>query len=145
MCFLIPFAAFYSVSLLFLTCEDIENLNGMAPIVKKIISTSLAPKPIGPYNQVVIVERTVYLSGVVGVNVSNGKLVPGGVIPETIKALENIQSLLRLAGSHVDNVIKCTVLLKDINDFSAVNQEYTKGWLEVFHKKLPQFIVFIQF
>jgi 2-iminobutanoate/2-iminopropanoate deaminase len=96
-------------------------------IVKKIISTPLCPRPVGPYNQAVVVDRTVYLSGVVGLDKDTGKLVPGGVIPETVKALENIENLLRTCESKIDNVIKCTVLLKDINDFAAVNQEYTKG------------------
>lgn len=96
-------------------------------VLKKIVSTALCPRPVGPYNQAVIVDRTVYLSGVVGLDKDTGKLVSGGVIPETIKALENIENLLRVTGSKIDNVIKCTVLLSDINDFGAVNQEYTKG------------------
>jgi 2-iminobutanoate/2-iminopropanoate deaminase len=96
-------------------------------IIKKIISTATCPRPVGPYNQAIIVDRTVYLSGVVGLDVNTGKLVPGGVVPETIKALENIKNLLHATGSKIDNVIKCTVLLNDINDFAAVNQEYTKG------------------
>lgn len=99
----------------------------MTTIVKKIISTSLCPRPVGPYNQAVIVDRTVYLSGVVGLDKDTGKLVPGGIIPETVKTLENIKNLLQVTGSKIDNVIKCTVLLNDINDFAAVNQEYTKG------------------
>lgn len=96
-------------------------------IVKKIISTPLCPRPIGPYNQAVIVDRMVYLSGVVGVDRNTGKLMPGGVVPETIKALQNIHNLLRVAGSSIDNVIRCTVLLNDIKDFFVVNEEYTKG------------------
>lgn len=96
-------------------------------IVKKIISTALAPRPVGPYNQAVVIDRIVYLSGVVGLDKDTGKLVPGGIIPETVKTFENIQTLLRATGSKIDNVIKCTVLLNDINDFAAVNQEYTKG------------------
>lgn len=97
-------------------------------IIKKIISTNQCPRPVGPYNQAVIVDRTVYLSGVVGLDKDTGKLVPGGIVPETIKALENIKNLLRVAGSQIDNVIKCTVLLDDINDFAVVNQEYSKGF-----------------
>ena len=97
-------------------------------IVKKIISTDQCPRPVGPYNQAVIVERTVYLSGVVGLDKDTGKLVSGGIVPETIKTSENIQNLLRVAGSSIDNVIKCTVLLDDINDFTVVNQEYLKGF-----------------
>lgn len=96
-------------------------------ILKKIISTSVCPRPVGPYNQAVVVDRTVYLSGVVGLDKDTEKLVPGGIIPETIKALDNIKTLLHVTGSKIDNVIKCTVLLKDINDFVAVNEEYTKG------------------
>jgi 2-iminobutanoate/2-iminopropanoate deaminase len=96
-------------------------------IVKKIISTSAGPPPVGPYNQAVVVDRTVYLSGACGIDNKTNKLVPGGVIPETIKALENVKILLHAAGSKIDNVIKCTVLLSDINDFAAVNQEYMKG------------------
>lgn len=96
-------------------------------IVKKIISTAVCPRPVGPYNQAVIVDRTVYLSGVVGLDKDTSKLVPGGVVPETIQTLKNIENLLRVTGSKIDNVIKCTVLLSDINDFAAVNQEYTKG------------------
>lgn len=96
-------------------------------ILKKIISTAECPRPVGPYNHAVIVDRTVYLSGVAGVDVDTGKLVPGGIVPETIKTLENIKNLLRVTGSKIDNVIKCTVLLTDMNDFAAVNQEYTKG------------------
>lgn len=99
----------------------------MSTIIKKIISTSTCPRPIGPYSQAVVIDRMLYLSGVVGADKDTGKLVPGGVIPETVKALENITNLLKVSGSKIDNVVKCTVLLKDINDFAAVNQEYTKG------------------
>lgn len=98
-----------------------------ATIVKKIISTSLCPRPVGPYNQAIVVGQTAYLSGVVGLDVKTGKLVTGGVVQETIKALENIKNLLHVTGSKIENVIKCTVLLSDIKDFDAVNQEYVKG------------------
>jgi 2-iminobutanoate/2-iminopropanoate deaminase len=107
-------------------------------IVKKIISTSAGPRPVGPYNQAVVVDRTVYLSGVCGIDNDTGKLVPGGAVPEAIKALENIKILLHAAGSKVDNVIKCTVLLDDINNFAAVNQEYMKG-LFVFYDIFEEF------
>lgn len=96
-------------------------------MVKKIISTSLCPRPVGPYNQAVIVGRTVYLSGVIGLDKDTGKLAPGGVVAEAVKALDNIKGLLRVSGSHIDNVVKCTVLLSDINDYAAVNREYEKG------------------
>lgn len=96
-------------------------------IIKKIIATSMAPRPLAPYNQAIVVDRTVYLSGVLGMDKDTLKLVSGGVVPEAKLALENMQHILAAAGSKVDNVIKCTVLLNDINDFGAVNEEYKKG------------------
>lgn len=113
----------------------------MSQIIKKIISTPLCPRPVGPYNQAVIIDRMLYLSGVVGLDKDTGKLVPGGVIPETIKTLTNIQKLLEVSGSKIDNVVKCTVLLNDINDFAAVNQEYMKGWNKQSHWLLVIFKV----
>lgn len=99
----------------------------MATIIKKIISTAKAPRPAAPYNQAIVVDRTVYLSGVLGIDKDSGKIVAGGAVPEAVKALENLQNILAAAGSKVENVIKCTVLLNDIADFAAVNTEYTKG------------------
>lgn len=99
----------------------------MASIIKKIITTAKAPLPVGPYSQAVVVDRTVYLSGALGTDPATGKLVEGGAIPEAAKALENIIVLLAAAGSKIDNVIKCTVLLNDMADFAGVNQEYKRG------------------
>ncbi|KAG5679026.1 hypothetical protein PVAND_008628 [Polypedilum vanderplanki] len=95
-------------------------------IIKKIISTSMAPRPAAPYNQAIVVDRTVYLSGVLGIDKDTGKLVEGGAIKETVMALQNIKNILAAAGSKIENVIKCTVLLNDINDFAGVNAEYVK-------------------
>ena len=96
-------------------------------IIKKIISTAKAPRPAAPYNQAVVVDRTVYLSGALGIDAKTGKLVEGGAVPEATKALENIVHILTAAGSKIENVIKCTVFLNDIADFAGVNQEYVKG------------------
>lgn len=102
-------------------------------IIRKIISTAKAPRPAAPYNQAIVVDRTVYLSGVLGIDKDTGKLVSGGAVAEAVKALENMQNILAAAGSKVENVIKCTVLLNDIGDFGAVNQEYIKGYYHKFH------------
>lgn len=105
-------------------------------IIKRIISTAKAPRPAAPYNQAIVVDRTVYLSGVLGIDKDSGKLVAGGAVGEAVKALENMQNILAAAGSKVENVIKCTVLLNDIGDFAAVNQEYTKGISYLIHLNL---------
>lgn len=96
-------------------------------IIRTIISTAKAPRSASPYNQAIVVNRTVYLSGVLGIDKDTGKLVTGGAVPEAAKALENIQNILSAAGSKVENVVKCTVLLNDIADFGKVNEEYIKG------------------
>lgn len=96
-------------------------------IVKKIFSTSRAPRPVAAYSQAIVVDRTAYLSGIVGIDVATGKLAPGGIVPETVKALENVKNLLHAIGSKIENVVKVTVLLSDIKDFDAVNKEYVKG------------------
>lgn len=99
----------------------------MATIVKRIISTARAPRPTAPYSQAVVIDRTVYMSGVLGTDKDTGKFAEGGVVPQAIKAFENIRNILDAAGSKVENVIKCTVLLNDMSDFAAINQEYAKG------------------
>ncbi|KAM6214296.1 2-iminobutanoate/2-iminopropanoate deaminase [Rhynchocyon petersi] len=96
----------------------------MASLIKRVISTAKAPGAIGPYSQAVLVDRTVYISGQIGLNPSNGQLVPGGVVEETKQALTNMGEILKAAGCDFTNVVKTTVLLADINDFSTVNEIY---------------------
>lgn len=96
----------------------------MATIVREIINTPLAPKPIGPYSQAVIVDNTMYVSGQIGLDPANGKLVNGGIIAETKQSLKNLGNILDAAGISYKNVVKCTVLMTNLNDFSQVNDIY---------------------
>nr|XP_002710629.3 2-iminobutanoate/2-iminopropanoate deaminase [Oryctolagus cuniculus] len=96
----------------------------MSSLVRKVISTAKAPAAIGPYSQAVQVDRTVYVSGQVGLDPSSGKLVPGGVVEETKQALTNMGEILKAAGCDFTNVVKTTVLLADMNDFTTVNEIY---------------------
>ncbi|XP_048760442.2 2-iminobutanoate/2-iminopropanoate deaminase-like [Ostrea edulis] len=105
----------------------------MAGIVRRIIQTAKAPSAIGPYSQAVLVENTLYVSGQIGMNPQTGDLVPGGVVHETEQALKNMQAILEASGSTMNNVVKATVLLDDINNFAAVNEVYTK----FFQKNYP--------
>ncbi|XP_015518128.1 2-iminobutanoate/2-iminopropanoate deaminase isoform X1 [Neodiprion pinetum] len=102
-------------------------------IIRKIISTTRAPKSAGPYNQAVLVDRTVYLSGVLGLDKDSGKLVDGGAAGEARQALVNMGCILKEAGSDFEKVIKTTILLNSIDDFSAVNEVYK----EFFTKDYP--------
>lgn len=77
-----------------------------------------------PFSSAVRVGTMLYLSGQVGVKPGTREVVPGGVGPETQQALENIRRVLESAGSSMDRVVKCTVFLKDIADYAAMNQVY---------------------
>jgi len=93
--------------------------------MKKIISTELAPKAIGPYSQAVYTNGHLYISGQLPINPETGKM-PEGIVAQTEQALKNIQAILNEAKFTLDDVVKSTVLLKDINDFKAMNEVYAK-------------------
>uniref|UniRef100_A0A8C3WPP7 2-iminobutanoate/2-iminopropanoate deaminase n=1 Tax=Catagonus wagneri TaxID=51154 RepID=A0A8C3WPP7_9CETA len=96
----------------------------MSALVRKVISTVKAPAAIGPYSQAVLVDRTIYISGQIGMDPASGQLVPGGVVEEAKQALTNMGEILKAAGCDFTNVVKTTVLLADINDFGTVNDIY---------------------
>jgi len=93
--------------------------------MKKEINTSNAPKAIGPYSQGINFKDLIFLSGQIPINPQNGELVKG-IKEETVQVFENIKALLKEAGSDFDKVIKCSVFLKDMNDFTAMNEIYEK-------------------
>ncbi|XP_054015081.1 2-iminobutanoate/2-iminopropanoate deaminase [Hylaeus anthracinus] len=101
-------------------------------IVRRIISSSLAPKPVGPYNQAVLADRTLYLSGVLGMDPKSQKLVEGGAVAEARQALTNMGHILKEAGSDYNKVVKTTILLNNINDFSGINEVYKEFFKENF-------------
>ncbi|KAK9701577.1 Endoribonuclease L-psp [Popillia japonica] len=105
----------------------------MSTIIRRIIATVKAPKPVGPYNQAVALDRTVYFSGVLGLNKDSMKLVDGGAVAEARQALQNLGQLLEAADSSYDKVVKTNIFLTDMNDFSAVNEIYK----EYFKKDFP--------
>nr|KAF6405579.1 reactive intermediate imine deaminase A-like protein [Rousettus aegyptiacus] len=75
----------------------------MSSLIKKVISTVKAPGAIGPYSQAVLVDRTIYISGQIGMDPSNGQLVPGGVVEEAKQALTNMGEILKAAGCDFTN------------------------------------------
>uniref|UniRef100_A0A8C7YBR1 2-iminobutanoate/2-iminopropanoate deaminase n=1 Tax=Oryzias sinensis TaxID=183150 RepID=A0A8C7YBR1_9TELE len=96
----------------------------MSALIKKIISTTKAPAAIGPYSQAVLVDRTMFISGQLGMDPSTTQLVEGGVQAQTRQALVNLGEILKAAGCGYENVVKTTVLLANMNDFTSVNDVY---------------------
>ncbi|KRT83656.1 hypothetical protein AMK59_3531 [Oryctes borbonicus] len=105
----------------------------MSSVVRRIIATSKAPRPVAPYNQAVVLDKTVYVSGVLGLNKDTMKLVDGGAAAEARQALQHLGHILEAAGSSYANVVKTNIFLNDINDFSSVNEAYK----ECFKKDFP--------
>ncbi len=93
---------------------------------KQIIATDKAPKAIGPYSAAVRVGNFVYTAGQIGIDPATGEVVSGGVEAETRQALTNLKHILEAAGASLDNVVKTTVFLRDINDFAKMNGVYAE-------------------
>jgi 2-iminobutanoate/2-iminopropanoate deaminase len=91
---------------------------------KKIVTTSTAPAPIGPYSQGVIAGGLMFVSGQIPIDPQTGELVTGGIEAQAERALENLMAILREAKLGPENVVKTTLFLADMADFSAVNAVY---------------------
>jgi len=91
---------------------------------KKIIKTSNAPAPIGPYNQAVLTGNTLYTSGQIAINPTTGDLVLDTISSETTQVMENLKAVLTEAGMNFENVIKSSIFISDMNNFAAINKVY---------------------
>jgi len=92
--------------------------------MKKIISTSNATAPIGPYNQAVLAGETLYISGQIPLDPKSGELVSGDIAAETKMVMQNLEAILTEAGLTFENVVKSSIFLSDMNSFAAVNEVY---------------------
>ena len=93
-------------------------------MVKKIISTPHAPEPIGPYNQAIMAENTLYVSGQIGLIPDSMQLVDGGVKEQTEQVMKNLLAVLEAAKMNFDHVVKTSIFLADMDDFNTVNEVY---------------------
>ncbi len=94
--------------------------------MKKIINTEKAPAPIGPYNQATEHNGTLYISGQVAIIPSTGELVKGSIEEETHQVLKNVGAILTAAGYSFQDVLKCSVFVKDMHQFSRINLIYAE-------------------
>ena len=92
--------------------------------MKTIIKTDKAPMPIGPYNQAILVNNTLYASGQIAINPATNELISGGIEEETKQVMENLAAVLDAAGMHFSDVVKCSIFISDMNDFGTINDVY---------------------
>ena len=92
--------------------------------MKKIISTTKAPAPIGPYNQAVLTGNTLYTSGQIALHPETGELVLDSLEKETIQVMENMKAVLKAAEMTFDNVVKASIFISDMNNFAEINTIY---------------------
>ena len=98
--------------------------------MKKIISTDQAPAAIGPYSQAVEINGLVFTSGVIPIVPATGELVEGDIEKQAEQAIGNLAALIQASGANIEDTIKTTVFIKDMNDFAKVNEIYSKYFTE---------------
>lgn len=92
--------------------------------MKKVIETTGSPAPIGPYNQAILVDKTLYASGQIALDPKTMELVNEDIQAETTQVMKNLSAVLKAAGMDFTNVVKATIYLADMGDFALVNEIY---------------------
>lgn len=90
----------------------------------QIINSKNAPSPIGPYSQATLAANTLYVSGQIPIDPSSGNIISGTIEEETHMVMSNLQAILGEAGTSFSNVVKCSIFVKDMNDFAKINETY---------------------
>ncbi len=99
-------------------------------MTREIVATPKAPKAIGPYSQAVKIDNLVFCSGQIPMDPRTGELVRGSITKQTNAVLSNLKAVIEEAGSSLQNVVKVTVFLKNMDDFAEMNEEYAKWFKE---------------
>jgi len=98
--------------------------------MKKVISTHNAPAAIGPYSQAILSGNTLYCSGQIAINPVTGNLVIDNITEETNQVMQNILAVLNEAEMDFSHVVKCSIFMKDMNDYAAINAVYANSFGE---------------
>ena len=99
---------------------------------KRVVESPDSPKVIGPYSHAIIANGFIFLAGKVGTDPKTDVLVPGGIAEQTDQVISNLEAVLKAAGSSLDDVVKTTVFLADMNDFAKMNEVYAKRFKSPF-------------
>lgn len=89
-----------------------------------IINSNQAPAPIGPYSQATLANGILYVSGQIALDATSGDLINNDIEAETHQVMKNLQAILKEAGMGFENVLKCTIFVKDLNNFGRINETY---------------------
>ncbi|WP_406683548.1 Rid family detoxifying hydrolase [Seonamhaeicola sp. MEBiC1930] len=92
--------------------------------MKTIITTSSAPEPLGPYNQAILKNDTLYMSGQIAINIETGALVIDNIESETHQVMQNLKAVLAAANMTFENVVKSSIFISDMDDFGLINNVY---------------------
>lgn len=98
--------------------------------MKKIINTPNAPSPVGPYNQATLANGTLYVSGQIALDPSNGKLITDNIEAETHQVMKNLRAILTEADLTFEHVLKCSVFVSDMGNYGRINAVYAEYFNE---------------
>jgi len=93
-------------------------------MAKRIITNPNAPAPLGPYNQAILAGDTLFVSGQIAIDQSTGKMITDEIQSETHQVMQNLQYVLESAGMTFENVVKCSIFVKDLGNFEVINKIY---------------------
>ena len=100
-------------------------------MTKEVIYSSNAPEPIGPYSQAVKAGNMLFVSGQIAINKSSGEMITATIAEETEQVMKNLSEILLAANMDFSQVVKCTIFLKDMNNFPKVNEVYGKRFSSI--------------
>jgi len=92
--------------------------------MREVIATEQAPKAIGPYSQAIRAQGLIFTSGQIPIDPATAQIVAGDVSAQTDRVLKNLAAILQASGSNLEKVLRCTVFLKNMGDFAAMNEVY---------------------
>jgi 2-iminobutanoate/2-iminopropanoate deaminase len=93
-------------------------------MMREVIATEHAPKAIGPYSQAIRAQGLIFTSGQVAIDPANQQVIAGDLSAQTDRVLKNLAAILEASGSTLEKVLRCTVFLKNMGDFAAMNEVY---------------------
>jgi len=93
-------------------------------IMREVIATAQAPQAIGPYSQAIRAQGLIFTSGQIAIDPATQQVIPGDISAQTDRVLKNLAAILQASGSTLEKVLRCTVFLKNMGDFGAMNEIY---------------------